>query len=268
MAEQDYVLGTHDEELARLGLQHEVWRPHALDAWRRAGITAGSHVLDVGAGPGFASFDLAELVGRGGRVLAIERSTRFADAVRRRASPPLDIAQADLMADPIEADQFDAAWCRWVACFVASPPVLVARIAAALRPGGRLISHEYVDYATWRLVPSRPRVEAFVAEVMASWRDSGGEPNIARSLPELFRSNGLVVRHATPLVFAAHPGQPMWRWPAAFLRTGAARLHALGRVDGAWVEAVVRDLDDAERDPETIMVTPFVLELIAERVGR
>jgi SAM-dependent methyltransferase len=157
------------------------------------------------------------------------------------------------MADPIEAGQFDAVWCRWVACFVASPPILVARIAAALRPGGRLVSHEYVDYATWRLVPSRPRVEAFVAEVMASWRDSGGEPNIARSLPDLFRSNGLVVRDATPLVFAARP---------------AARLHALGRVDNAWVEAVVRDLDDAERDPDTIMVTPFVLELIAERVGR
>jgi SAM-dependent methyltransferase len=172
------------------------------------------------------------------------------------------------MADPIEAGEFDAAWCRWVACFVTSPPVLVARIAAALRPGGRLISHEYVDYATWRLVPSRPRVEAFVAEVMASWRDSGGEPNIARSLPEIFQSNGLVVRQATPLVFAAHPGQPMWRWPATFLRTGAARLHALGRVDAQWVESVVRDLDDAERDPETIMVTPLVLELIAERVTR
>jgi hypothetical protein len=76
------------------------------------------------------------------------------------------------------------------------------------------------------------------AEVMASWRDSGGEPNIARSLPELFQSNGLVVRRATPLVFAARPGQPMWRWPAAFLRTGAARLRALGRVDDAWVESV------------------------------
>jgi SAM-dependent methyltransferase len=267
MTEQDYVLGTNDEELARLGLQHEVWRPHALEAWRRAGITAGSYVLDIGSGPGYASFDLADLVGPGGRVLAIERSARFAEAVQRRASPPLEVVQMDLMAEPIEADKFDAAWCRWVACFVASPSLLVARIASALRPGGRLVMHEYVDYATWRLVPPRPRFEAFVAEVMASWRDSGGEPNIARSLPEMFPSNGLVIRHATPLVFAARPGQPMWRWPAAFLRTGAARLHALGRVDSAWVESVVRTLDDAELDPDTIMVTPLVLELIAERAG-
>jgi hypothetical protein len=47
--ERDYVLGTHDEELARLGLQHRVWRPVVLDCWRKAGITVGSRVLDVGA---------------------------------------------------------------------------------------------------------------------------------------------------------------------------------------------------------------------------
>jgi hypothetical protein len=25
--ERDYVLGTHDAEIARLGLQHRIWRP-------------------------------------------------------------------------------------------------------------------------------------------------------------------------------------------------------------------------------------------------
>ena len=44
-ADQDYVLGTHDEEIARLGLQHRVWRPTVRDCWRRAGITLGSRVL-------------------------------------------------------------------------------------------------------------------------------------------------------------------------------------------------------------------------------
>ncbi len=40
--DSDYVLGTHDEEIARLGIQHQVWRPHMLDAWARAGMTRGS----------------------------------------------------------------------------------------------------------------------------------------------------------------------------------------------------------------------------------
>lgn len=31
MADRDYLLGTHDGELERLGLQHRVWRPAVLD---------------------------------------------------------------------------------------------------------------------------------------------------------------------------------------------------------------------------------------------
>src|SRR5207248_5571728 len=80
MMDRDYVLGTHDEELARLGLQHRVWRPVVLDCWKKAGITVGSRVLDVGAGPGYAAVDLAEIVGSTGEVVALERSSKFVRA--------------------------------------------------------------------------------------------------------------------------------------------------------------------------------------------
>jgi ubiquinone/menaquinone biosynthesis C-methylase UbiE len=82
MSEKDYVLGTHDEELLRLGLQHRVWRPVVLDCWQRAGITTGKRVLDLGAGPGYAALDLAEIVGPSGEVVALERSDKFVAAMR------------------------------------------------------------------------------------------------------------------------------------------------------------------------------------------
>ena len=84
VTERDYVLGTHDEELARLGLQHRIWRPIALDCWHKAGITIGSRVLDVGAGPGYAATDLAEIVGPTGKVVAVERSSNFVRALEER----------------------------------------------------------------------------------------------------------------------------------------------------------------------------------------
>ncbi|MGH8442569.1 MAG: SAM-dependent methyltransferase, partial [Nevskiaceae bacterium] len=61
-AERDYVLGTHDEEIARLGLQHELWRPRMLAGWDRAGFKEGMRIVDVGAGPGYATVDLAARV--------------------------------------------------------------------------------------------------------------------------------------------------------------------------------------------------------------
>ena len=266
----DYVLGTGDEEMVRLGLQHRVWRAAALDAWTRAGIRAGSAVVDIGAGPGYAALDLADLVGSGGRVVAIERSARFVEflreQVRARRLSQVKVCEHDLVETPIAALGCDAAWCRWVACFVASPAALVNGVRAALKPGGVAIFHEYVDYASWRAVPPRPALDAFVVEVMASWRATGGEPDIARALPALLRTSGFRVLSARPIVFAAHPGDEIWPWPAGFVRSGAPRLSGLGRVSETWVRRVIDELNDIEADEASLMITPMVLELIAEKL--
>src|SRR5260370_37590911 len=77
----DYVLGTHDQELERLGVQHRAWRPVVLDCGKKAGVTVGSRLLDVGAGPGYATVDLAEIVRHIGRVVAVERSRNFVKSI-------------------------------------------------------------------------------------------------------------------------------------------------------------------------------------------
>ena len=81
--QQDYVLGTHDDEIMRLGLQHRVWRARVLASWQAAEIGPRQTVLDVGCGPGYAALDLAELVGPSGAVIAIDKSERFLDALGR-----------------------------------------------------------------------------------------------------------------------------------------------------------------------------------------
>jgi SAM-dependent methyltransferase len=267
--EHDYVLGTHDEEIARLGLQHGVWRPRVLDCWRNAGITIGSRVLDVGAGPGYATLDLAEIVGPSGQVVAVERSARFLqhakEACRIHELKNVQFRLMDLMRDSIDVGNFDAAWCRWVASFVSSPNKLVAAIAESLRAGGISIFHEYIDYKTWRLAPRRPAIEMFVAEVMESWRASGGEPDIALSLPGLLQQNGFRIRRMNPIVFAVTPRDYVWQWPSTFIESGLHRLLELERVDARWVDSVRREFLEAQADPATVMITPMVLEIIAER---
>ncbi|MCG8440904.1 MAG: class I SAM-dependent methyltransferase, partial [Caulobacterales bacterium] len=105
--ERDYYLGTHDAELYRLGLQHRVWRPHVLDAWRRAGVSTGSRVVDAGAGPGYAAIDLAEIVEADGRVIALERSERFLEALRgsaeARGLANIESHGVDLVTDEVPA---------------------------------------------------------------------------------------------------------------------------------------------------------------------
>src|ERR1700730_15778108 len=103
--DRDYVLGTNEEEIERLGLQHRVWRPTTLECWRRAGITVGSRVIDIGCGPGYATADLAEIVGRKGQILALERSPRFLKIAQARCAAHgltnVRFQHADLMEDSL-----------------------------------------------------------------------------------------------------------------------------------------------------------------------
>ena len=155
--ERDYVLGTHDDEIARLGVQHRVWRPKMLGAWRRAGFGAGMTIADIGCGPGYAALDLAEIVGPSGRVIAVERSRRFLDTLESEARPPgvanIDTHERDLDADGLPVVTVDGTWCRWVAAFLTHPRDLIVGIHRIVRPGGAVVFHEYLDYAAWRLLP-------------------------------------------------------------------------------------------------------------------
>ncbi|MFT3883404.1 MAG: methyltransferase domain-containing protein [Gemmatales bacterium] len=267
--ERNYILGTHDEELRRLDLQHRVWLPTVLDCWYRAGITVGSKVLDIGAGPGFATLDLAETVSPRGQVVALERSQRFLEAARSaclvRGLKQVTFHELDLMTDAWPTLSVDAAWCRWVACFVSSPAELIQKIALSVRPGGRAIFHEYANYASWRWLPHRPLLEDYVRQVMKTWRSSGGEPDIGLELPRLLQQAGFTIREAVPRVFCVRPDHFIWRWPAAFIDSGLNRFLELKEVTEDWANAVRQEFQAAQADPNTLMMTPLVLEIVAEK---
>ena len=268
--ETDYVLGTHDEEVARLGLQHRVWRPAASECWRRAGITIGSRVLDVGCGPGYATVDLAEIVGPSGEVFAVERSARFLEVARRacaaRGLTQVRFREADVIEDEIGALNFDFAWCRWVASFVASPARLIANIAGALRRGGVAIFHEYSHYETFQFAPRRPALEMFSDKVTASWRGAGGEPNVAVEFPVLLHDAGLEIVEVQPRILTISPSSYVWQWPASFIEINLDRLRELGHATEEWTESVRREFKEAEADPRTLFTTPLFLEIIARRI--
>jgi SAM-dependent methyltransferase len=265
----EYVLGTHDEEVERLGLQHRVWRARALDAWRRGGFSEGQTLLDVGCGPGYATCDLAEIVGPRGRVLAIDKSRRFLGVLEGaralRGLHNVGTQELDLDDGQLPDVAADGAWCRWVFAFVRRPRELLARIREALRPGATLVVHEYCDYRTWRLAPRSSDHEEFVDAVMRSWRDSGGEPDVGLELPRFPSELGFEVRSLAPIVEIASPSEPFWQWPRAFIRTGLDRLVALGRLPADRAQQIWRSFERREGDGGTLMLTPAVLEIVAER---
>lgn len=105
-------------------------RPTLLQALD--GFPAPGFAIDLGCGEGR---DTAELLRRGWRVLAIDQSP---DAIARLPKHErLEARQADFTETELPAaDLVNASFCLFI-CPPARFPQLWARIAAALRPGGR-----------------------------------------------------------------------------------------------------------------------------------
>ena len=267
MADRDYVLGTRDEEIERLGLQHRVWRAAMLEGFNRAGIGSGQTVIDVGAGPGYASVDLAEIVGSGGKVIALERSHRFlaslADRADRHQLHNIEAREADVAEDRFGEAVADASWCRWVLSFVAEPRQVIANVAAALKPSGVAIFHEYADYGTWKTMPPDADVERFRSLVLQSWRDAGGEPDVGLWLPQWLAAEGMEIVSLRPLIEIVRKGDFTWQWPAAFMATNAGRLAELGYASEEEAERFAATLE--RTDAHAWMITPLVVEVIARR---
>jgi SAM-dependent methyltransferase len=267
--EKEYVLGTHDEEVLRLELQHRVWRGRTLEGWRHAGFNVDQTIVDVGCGPGYAALDLAEIVGRAGRVVAIDRSRRFLDALESvrnaRGLHQISTLEIDLDTAKLPDLNGDGAWVRWVFCFVTRPRDLLGRIAETLRPGGKLVIHEYFDYATWRIAPQSPELEKFVKAVMKSWRDNGGEPDIGLNLLGWLEELKFEIQSIRPFVDIVTPSNFVWQWPKAFVHGGIQRLVELGYLTAAESREITDAFTAAESNPHTRLVTPAVLELIAIR---
>jgi SAM-dependent methyltransferase len=268
--DRDYVLGTHEEELARLGLQHRVWRPVVLDCWQRAGITVGKRVLDVGAGPGYAAVDLAEIVGATGEVVALERSQNFVrameEACRARSLTNVKIHELDLMAGELPRGNYDFSWCRWVMSFVSDPAMLIRKLGDVMSKGSVAIFHEYGHYETWHFFPRLPNQERFREHVIETWRESGGEPDGAVPLATLLPANGFTIRSTRPHLFCARPTDYMWQWPATFIEIYLPRLIEMGRINEEFADQVRDELAKAEKNQNAIMITPLVLEIIAEKL--
>ncbi len=267
--DQPYVLGTHGEELERLRFQHELWRPLAEAAWDRAGLTAGERVLDLGAGPGFAALDLARRVGPTGQVLALEHSPAYVAAGRLLAVEAglthLELRQHDLLRDPLPHEGFDLAWMRWVAMFLADLEPLLTQLPLALRPGGRLVLHEYVQWDSFGLHPHGAAIHRFGQAVQRSFRQAGGDPDVNRRLPSLLAARGFRIDALEPLPVLGREGSLAAQWMQRFVMVYAHQLQAQGLWSAADQAEALAEIEAAAEDPGSFWMGPTVLELRATR---
>jgi SAM-dependent methyltransferase len=131
--------------MIELGLRNDVYRRPLATALDRLGLREGWKCADVGAGGGDVTVALAQIVGRDGRVYAVDSDPARRDEV---AAAAVDAAQAQVVALTQAAEELtlpepiDLAYCRFVLLHVHSPLAVLRRMCSAVRAGGWVVAQE------------------------------------------------------------------------------------------------------------------------------
>jgi ubiquinone/menaquinone biosynthesis C-methylase UbiE len=107
-----------------------------------AHIKLGSRVLDIAAGAGDQTLDIARRVGENGYVLATDISTRILELAQHNASAEgfsqVETRVADAQSLALDGANFDAAVCRLGLMFCSDPLAALNGARVALKPGARI----------------------------------------------------------------------------------------------------------------------------------
>jgi ubiquinone/menaquinone biosynthesis C-methylase UbiE len=188
-----YVLGHSEDELARLIRQAKLVNPITRRYFKRAGVSPGMRVLDLGSGAGDTAILAAELVVPTGEVVGIDRSAAALDTARSRARDRSFRHVSFVEGEPgaMTFDRpFDALVGRYVLMFQPDPTAVLKDALKHLKPGGIVVFHE-VDWKSVRTYPRVPLWEEASRWITDAAAESGADCRMGIKLHATYLAAGL-----------------------------------------------------------------------------
>lgn len=211
-------------------------------------LVPGQSLLDVGAGPGTITADLADRVAPG-RVTALEASEEAIALSRAELDGrgiEADFVVGDVHALEFPDDSFDVVHAHQVLQHVADPVRALTEMRRVCRPGG-LVAVRDSDYAAFSWFPALPELDRWMELYQQAARANGGEPDAGRRLLSWVRAAGFadIAPSASVWCFADPEDRAYWggmwtdRIRTSALATqlideGRSTTEELHRISEAW----------------------------------
>jgi ubiquinone/menaquinone biosynthesis C-methylase UbiE len=260
MEQKHYIIRGGEEGRARLRVLSRVMRPTTLSLLDRAGIRPGMECLEVGCGSGDLAFDLARMVGAGGRVVATdidEIKLRLAhQEAEQQHLTNLKFRLADIVEHELE--NFDFAHARFVLTHLPNPQKALEKIWQALRPGGILVVQD-VDFRGHFSHPECAAFSCYVRLYTQTAQRRCADPNIGPRLPGLLAKAGFEAVQINVVQPAAMSGEVKLMAPLTMENIADAVL-AERLASRAELDRLIDELYEFARDPDTVVAGPRVVE--------
>ncbi|MEV4740736.1 methyltransferase domain-containing protein [Streptomyces sp. NPDC049555] len=189
-----YLLDNAQTEAGiRFGALGELFDPSTFRHIEQLGIAPGWKCWEVGAGGTSVVRWLAERVGPGGRVVATDIDTSWADPA---AASGVEVLRHDVARDEPPGDGFDFVHARLVLVHVTDRERALRAMVGSLRPGGWLLVED-ADPALQPLVcldeygPEQELANKLRDGVRSLLASRGADLAYGRKLPRLLREAGL-----------------------------------------------------------------------------
>lgn len=188
-------------------------------------------VIDIGTGPGFIAYELANRVGRSGSVTGVdnsESSLRLA-AARCQQLAQVNFKFASATDLPYTSNSFDCAISVQVFEYIENVNDAIAEMFRVLKPGGKaaLIATDW-DSIIWNSSDS-----SLMQKVLKAWEDHCAHTNLPRTLLPRLRKAGFELVSTSPLHQFATADSPeaYVHYVVPFIKTFVTDRHGLTECD-------------------------------------
>ena len=190
-----YTLGRTSHETTRLIEQSRIYGPSTERLCKRAGISEGMRVLEIGSGAGDVALILAKCIGPTGQVVGVDVNADILNTARQRATDA-GLQNTEFIAGDARnldfSDKFDAVVGRFVLMYMANPPEAFANLMRHLKPGG-IAAFQEPEYTLYPAVqhPDTPLMNQLIGWILDVFAHSGAHLDMGIGLYRTFVEAGL-----------------------------------------------------------------------------
>jgi ubiquinone/menaquinone biosynthesis C-methylase UbiE len=263
------TMSAADHERRRLSLQASVLNPLTDSFLRRAGISPGMRVLEVGCGIGEVSLITARLVGPHGRLHCIDTDTSAMEIAQRRVQSAghdhVSFEHSDILSHtPVRT--YDAVVGRHVLILMPDALAVLRQCVQMVHIGGVVAFQEFDASFYPRGYPELPLMFSVEQLIVEYYRRAVARPNIGSQLFWLMQEAGLPSPECrAECIMDGGPNSPVYEWLTETVRSLLPKMEALGMTAGVVSDTLPERLREEAMEKRGAAILPPIIGAFARK---